>query len=93
MNTTESTARPGVPPLATGSALLRQMHYLAETDTRLTELKTRIKNAKHWVRRRQPMKAQEELGHLHAEAHKLTLHLIAWEDYVLPNKAVSQPGT
>lgn len=71
--------------LAPSAKIQRQMMYLAETESRLTELKTRIKNAKHWVRHRQPMKAQEELGHLHAEAHKLTLHLIAWEDYVLPN--------
>lgn len=72
--------------LAPHAAIQRQLEYLAETDARLTELKTRIQNAKHWVRRREPMKAQEELGHLHAEAHKLTLHLIAWGDYVLPNR-------
>ena len=69
---------------APSAAIKRQMEYLAETDSRLHELKIRVRNAKHWVRRRQPMKAKDELGQLHAEAHKLTLHLIAWDDYVIP---------
>lgn len=76
-----STQKPQYAPAA---KIQRQVQYLAETESRLTELKIRTQNAKHWVRRREPMKAQEELGHLHAEAHKLTLHLVAWEDYVIP---------
>ena len=78
--------------LTDNAAIERQMHYLCETNARMSELKIRTKNAKHWIGRRLPAYADDELMHLAYEAEKLRLHLRAWNDYVSssPN-TVHQP--
>ncbi len=70
------------------------MRYLCETNARLSELKIRTKNAKHWIGRRLPAHADDELMHLVYEAEKLRLHLRAWNDYVIssPNTEYQTPS-
>jgi hypothetical protein len=62
----------------------RQVRYLSEADARLSEVKNRTRCAKHWLSRRDPEHAAEELMHVINEARRLRLHLEAWESYVIP---------
>jgi hypothetical protein len=69
--------------VASGPEIERQIRYLGEAGIRLTELKIRTQNAKHFIRVRKPEHADDELMHLAYEAEKLRLHLRAWKNYVI----------
>lgn len=59
-----------------------RIRYLGEAEARLSGLKARAKGAQHFMRRRDPEHAKDELMHVINEARKLHLHLEAWDNYV-----------
>lgn len=67
-------------------AVERQMRYLVEADGRLSEIKNRTRCAKHFINRRDPEHAAEELVHLINEARRLLLHFEAWDCYVISSE-------
>jgi hypothetical protein len=77
------------PTVPDNAAIARQMRYLMEADMRLSDVKRRTQCAKHWLRRRDPEHAAEELLHVGNEARRLRLHLAAWENYVISSPNVS----
>lgn len=64
--------------------------YACETSARLSELRIRLQNAKHFIRRREPVNAEHELMRLKNEAEKLIVHLAAWENYNQPPTSPTQ---
>jgi hypothetical protein len=74
-------------------AIERWMRYASETECRLAELKTRTRNAKHFLRRKEPEHAAGEIRHLVNEAQKLLLHLDAWGNYLpAPARSPAKEG-
>jgi hypothetical protein len=59
-----------------------RLRYLGEAEARLAVLKARVKGAQHYLRRRDPDQAKEELIYVINEARSLHVHLQAWVNYV-----------
>lgn len=81
MTPTHSTEK----PTPSNAAIERQVRYLMEAGARLSEVKIRTQNAKHFVGRRDPGHTADELNHVINEANRLLVHLAAWDYYVIPS--------
>ena len=90
----DSTAPCAALAVPVGSAIKRRMKYNCETTARFAAIKTRLSLATRLEKRSEWQAADRELELLMCEAHKLRIHLTAWEHHKpsSPNTKVSHTG-
>lgn len=75
---------PSPAAVAARAALERRMRYNTETTARFAELKSQLSIAIRLEKRSEWQAAEVALEVLIREAHKLRIHLNAWEQYKPP---------